>query len=64
MTLSDFDAALQAARDVRAQGADELWSLYMVLSDDWDGADLLSKIDAYVCDASPAARSLYLSIAR
>jgi hypothetical protein len=37
----------------------ELWSLYNVLADDFDGADLLGRFDSNVDNLSAEAQALY-----
>lgn len=58
-TFNNFYDALWKAKLSDVAGADELWSLFMSLSDDAEGEELLGKLDAYQCDASPEAQALY-----
>jgi hypothetical protein len=58
-TLNGFNDALWRAKINSVAGADELWSLFMVLADDVEGDELMGKLDAYQCDASPEAQALY-----
>jgi hypothetical protein len=40
----------------------ELWSLYNVLADDFDGAELLGRFDSHVDFLSTEAQTLYRKI--
>jgi hypothetical protein len=65
MTLYNrFYAALDKAQRDDVAGARELYSLFVALDDEYEGDELLSKLDAYQCDTSKQAQHLYYAIYR
>jgi hypothetical protein len=56
--MKDIADRLYEASKVSGAGS-ELWSLYNVLADDVEGAELLGRFDSYIDNLSAEAQALY-----
>ena len=61
--MTHISHLIDEARNTSEAGA-ELWSLYNVLADEYEGDDLLGRFDAYVSDLSVEAQNLYYKLAK